>query len=156
MIANWTPNYRENQLVETQAFSVSRRIPRDQDCPVSRQSVQFQETAPRWSQYQGRSGILGHLHLSTTPDLHMRVDQNVMVRALVAAKVSGERAATKKHSSVSSTAAQYVFPYNAQTVHELEHAIEQAGSSTAESRRQEIPPKRDLRLGRVEPADQDS
>ncbi|HWZ88301.1 MAG TPA: tyrosine-type recombinase/integrase [Polyangiaceae bacterium] len=69
--------------------------------------------------------ILGHSHMSTTADLYLRVDENEMVRALVAAKSSTERTA-KQHSWPSAKAAQYVFDYDDETISELERAIAQA------------------------------
>jgi integrase/recombinase XerD len=69
--------------------------------------------------------ILGHSHLSTTADLYLRVDQNEMVRALVAAKSSTERAA-KEQSWPSAKVAQYAFDYDDKTISELERTIAQA------------------------------
>jgi site-specific recombinase XerD len=66
--------------------------------------------------------ILGHSHLSTTADLYMRVDQNALVTALVAVKNNTQQPAKK------TSATQYAFAYDAQTIHELECAIAQATS----------------------------
>jgi len=72
--------------------------------------------------------ILGHSHLSTTADLYMRVDQHAIVSALVATKIHGERAVTKKRRS-SSVAVEYVFAYDAATIAELERTIAQTSAS---------------------------
>jgi integrase/recombinase XerD len=69
--------------------------------------------------------ILGHSHLSTTADLYLRVDQNEMVRALVAVKSRTERA-TKQHTRPAVKAAQYAFDYDDETISELERTIAQA------------------------------
>jgi integrase len=88
--------------------------------------------------------ILGHSHLSTTADLYLRVDQNEMVRALVAAKTSTERT-TKQPPWPSAKAAQYVFAYDDETIVELERAIAQGSGSPADGTRAP-------RTRRVEPA----
>lgn len=67
--------------------------------------------------------ILGHRHLTTTADLYMTVDQNTMVNALVRTRASGERS---MKNTPPSTATQYAFPYDAQTINELEHTIANA------------------------------
>jgi site-specific recombinase XerD len=98
--------------------------------------------------------ILGHSHLSTTADLYMRVDQHAMVNALVAAKVNGERATTKKRRS-SSAAVKYVFAYDALTIDELERTIAASSSAPAaveESGAESRPRKAAARTGRGEPA----
>jgi len=92
--------------------------------------------------------ILRHSHLSTTADLYLRVDQNEMVRALVAAKSSTERT-TKRHSWPSAKAAQYAFAYDDETIVELERAMGQVSGSPADVRRAP-------RTRRVELADGDS
>jgi integrase/recombinase XerD len=69
--------------------------------------------------------ILGHSHLSTAADLYLRVDQNEMVRALVAVKSRTERPA-RQHSRPAAKAAQYVFDYDDETISELERTIAQA------------------------------
>jgi site-specific recombinase XerD len=67
--------------------------------------------------------ILGHSHLTTTTDLYMKVDQNAMVSALAQAKASSDRST---RSTPSSPATQYAFPYDDETISELERAIAQA------------------------------
>ena len=100
--------------------------------------------------------ILGHSHLSTTADLYMRVDQNAMLSALVAAKSNAERS-TKKPPGASSTSAQYAFAYDTQTIHELERAIAQAsGSSPPPIKEGGTAVRREPRTGRVYPACPDS
>ena len=66
--------------------------------------------------------ILGHSHLTTTTDLYMKVDQNAMVSALAQAKASSDRS---KEQVPSSPATQYAFPYDDETISELERAIAQ-------------------------------
>ena len=71
--------------------------------------------------------ILGHSHLSTTADLYLRVDPNAMVSALVSVQANRERS-TKNHGPSSATPVLYAFPYDAPTIHELEHAMAQASA----------------------------
>ncbi len=102
--------------------------------------------------------ILGHSHLSTTADLYMRVDQRAIVSALIATKVKGEQAVTKKHRSCS-PAVEYVFAYDAATIAELEHTIAHAGSSIVaveDSETENHPRKAAPRSGRGEPPGRDS
>lgn len=72
--------------------------------------------------------ILGHSHLSTTADLYMTVDQNALVTALVAVKNNTQKTAKK------TSATQYAFAYDAQTIDELERAIAQATGEKEQAR----------------------
>jgi hypothetical protein len=82
--------------------------------------------------------ILGHSHLSTTADLYLRVDQHTMVKALAATRVNGEQNTTSKHRP-SYPAVEYVFPYDAATIEELEHTI--AGAATVPNHSNRLEPK---------------
>jgi site-specific recombinase XerD len=65
--------------------------------------------------------LLGHAHISTTGDLYTRVDASSLVKAVSAVKASSDG-----NTSPPSSPAQvprYAFPYDADTIAELEHSI---------------------------------
>jgi integrase/recombinase XerD len=65
--------------------------------------------------------LLGHAHISTTGDLYTRVDALSLVKAVSAVKASSDVLAGP--SSSPTQAARYAFPYDADTISELEHSI---------------------------------
>jgi integrase/recombinase XerD len=65
--------------------------------------------------------LLGHAHISTTGDLYTRVDALSLVKAVSAVKASSDGPAGP--SSSPTQAARYAFPYDADTIAELEHSI---------------------------------
>lgn len=65
--------------------------------------------------------LLGHAHISTTGDLYTRVDALSLVKAVSAVKASSE--SIPGPSSSLTQAARYAFPYDADTIAELEHSI---------------------------------
>ncbi len=81
--------------------------------------------------------ILGHSHLSTTADLYLRVDPHAMVHALAAVQQNSQ-GSIKRQPSSSAIPALYVFPYEAQTIHELEQTMAQAVAWSATPRKEEL------------------
>jgi site-specific recombinase XerD len=75
--------------------------------------------------------LLGHAHVSTTADVYMHVDHEALVRAV--ANVAARKASPSASASAGVLAplSQYVFPYDARTIAELDHMT--GGGSTAES-----------------------
>jgi integrase/recombinase XerD len=65
--------------------------------------------------------LLGHAHISTTGDLYTRVDASSLVKAVSAVKASSD--GLTGPSSSPTQAARYAFPYDADTIAELEHSI---------------------------------
>ncbi len=65
--------------------------------------------------------LLGHAHISTTGDLYTRVDALSLVKAVSAVKASSDGLADP--SSSPTQAARFAFPYDADTIAELEHSI---------------------------------
>ena len=65
--------------------------------------------------------LLGHAHISTTGDLYTRVDASSLVKAVSAAKASSDGNIGPPSSPVQ--APRYAFPYDADTIAELEHSI---------------------------------
>lgn len=66
--------------------------------------------------------ILGHAHISTTADIYTRVDPVSLVTALAAVKSSFE-AAPRPSLNVPTEERRYVFAYDADTIAELEDAV---------------------------------
>jgi integrase/recombinase XerD len=66
--------------------------------------------------------ILGHAHISTTADIYTRVDPVSLVTALAAVKSSFE-AAPRPSLNVPTEDRRYVFAYDADTIAELEDAV---------------------------------
>jgi site-specific recombinase XerD len=66
--------------------------------------------------------ILGHAHISTTADIYTRVDPVSLVTALAAVKSSFE-AAPRPSLNVPTEERRYVFAYGADTIAELEDAV---------------------------------
>ena len=65
--------------------------------------------------------LLGHAHISTTGDLYTRADVSSLVKAVAAVKASSDG-----YTGPPSSPAQgprYAFPYDADTIAELEHSI---------------------------------
>ena len=65
--------------------------------------------------------LLGHAHISTTGDLYTRVDALSLVKAVSAVKASS--GSIPGPSSSPTQAERYAFPYDADTIAELEHSI---------------------------------
>ena len=65
--------------------------------------------------------LLGHAHISTTGDLYTRVDASSLVKAVSAVKASSD--GLTGTSSRPKQAARYAFPYDTDTIAELEHSI---------------------------------
>lgn len=65
--------------------------------------------------------LLGHAHISTTGDQYMRVDMLSLVKATAAVKSSWDVQKASRLSPKAQT--QYVFPYDPNTIAELEHSI---------------------------------
>jgi integrase/recombinase XerD len=80
--------------------------------------------------------LLGHAHISTTGDLYTRVDALSLVKAVSAVKASSE--SVPGSSSSRMQPARYAFPYDADTIAELEHSITRPALPTP-------PPARRLR-----------
>jgi len=66
--------------------------------------------------------ILGHAHISTTADIYTRVDPVSLVVALAAVK-SSFNAAPSSTLTVPNEERRYVFAYDADTIAELEDAV---------------------------------
>ena len=81
--------------------------------------------------------LLGHAHLSTTGDLYTRVDASSLVKAVAAVKASPDDN-TGPPSSSPAQVTRYAFPYDADTIAELEHSITRPALPTP-------PPARRLR-----------
>jgi integrase/recombinase XerD len=80
--------------------------------------------------------LLGHAHISTTGDLYTRVDALSLVKAVSAVKASSD--SVPGSSSSRMQPARYAFPYDADTIAELEHSITRPALPTP-------PPARRLR-----------
>jgi site-specific recombinase XerD len=65
--------------------------------------------------------LLGHAHISTTGDLYTRVDAPALVKAVAAVKASF--AVDTSPSLPQGQEPRYAFPYDADTIAELEHSI---------------------------------
>lgn len=65
--------------------------------------------------------LLGHAHISTTGDLYTRVDTSSLVKAVAAVKASSD--GLTGTSSPPKQEARYAFPYDADTIAELEQSI---------------------------------
>jgi integrase/recombinase XerD len=66
--------------------------------------------------------LLGHAHLSTTGDLYTRVDASSLVKAVAAVKASPDDN-TGPPSSSPAQVTRYAFPYDADTIAELEDSM---------------------------------
>jgi integrase/recombinase XerD len=78
--------------------------------------------------------LLGHAHISTTADLYTRVDASSLVKAVAAAKSSFD-ANLIASSPVFAEAPRYAFPYDADTIAELEHSITNSALPAPPARR---------------------
>ena len=65
--------------------------------------------------------LLGHAHISTTGDLYTRVDASSLVKAVSEVKASFD--GNTGQPSSQAQAPRYAFPYDADTIAELEHSI---------------------------------
>jgi integrase/recombinase XerD len=66
--------------------------------------------------------LLGHAHISTTGDLYTRVDASSLVKAVAAVKASSD-GNTGTPSSSPAHVPRYAFPYDADTIAELENSM---------------------------------
>ena len=66
--------------------------------------------------------LLGHAHISTTGDLYTRVDASSLVKAVAAVKASSD-GNTGPPSSSPAQVPRYAFPYDADTIAELEDSM---------------------------------
>lgn len=79
--------------------------------------------------------LLGHAHISTTGDLYARVDTSSLVRAVAAVKSNFDGNSNSSSPTTSAQAPQYAFPYDADTIAELEQSIAKSALPAPSPRR---------------------
>jgi integrase/recombinase XerD len=76
--------------------------------------------------------MLGHAHISTTADLYLHADQGAMVNAVAAVRLCFDKDPAIPGGKAAAPPLKYAFPYDTETIEELDKAVASSLLSTDE------------------------